>query len=262
MHEQQALLDAIWADDFSGNIDHGFDHRGINIYRRNLLANAQRALSISFPTVFMLLDSDVSSSLVQPFLQTSPPEQGDWAQWGDEFFDFIADTAVGRDYPYLADCAALDWHVHRALHGQDQALVHASLQLLATAEPEHIFVEFNANVQLMSSQYPISEIFTAHHHDDAEIRDAALVQAQQALTTPQLTAIEPQQVLVFRPEFQPQVQALNPSEARFVQALQTGQSLAMALDWVKHDSDFTFENWLVSAIQSNLIYQFKEHEDA
>lgn len=89
INEQQRLLDAIWSDELSGkplsnqitNSRHGFSAQGIDIYRRNLLANAQRALSITFPTVFELLDSDVSAALVKQFLQTSPPTQGDWAQW-------------------------------------------------------------------------------------------------------------------------------------------------------------------------------------
>lgn len=253
VNEQQALLDAIWHD--AANASHGFDARGISIYRRNLLANAQRALSISFPTVFMLLDSDVSMALTKSFLHSSPPVQGDWAQWGDEFADFIADTAVGRDYPYLADSAALDWHVHCALHGNDQTLEQASLQLLANCDPENIAVEFNDNVQLFISQYPIAEIFTAHHAEDSDVRDTALANAQQALVLSTLTT---NCVMVYRPEFQPQVKALTASEADFVSALTSGKSLATALDNVSGNSDFSFETWLVSAIQTNLIQRFKE----
>lgn len=51
-NEQQRLLDVIWHDESPVRDKSGFEAQGIDIYRRNLLANAQRALSISFPTVF------------------------------------------------------------------------------------------------------------------------------------------------------------------------------------------------------------------
>ena len=59
--EQQRLLDAIWHDEYEAESINGFNVDGINIYRRNLLANAKRALSVSFPTIFELLDSDISA---------------------------------------------------------------------------------------------------------------------------------------------------------------------------------------------------------
>lgn len=78
VNEQQCLLDAIWSDDANVAAQSGFDVQGINIYRRNLMANAIRALSISFPTIFELLDSDVSEQITHKFLKLSPPNQGDW----------------------------------------------------------------------------------------------------------------------------------------------------------------------------------------
>ena len=47
-NRQHLLLEAIWNDDSAALAQCGFNTQGINIYRRNLLANAQRALTISF----------------------------------------------------------------------------------------------------------------------------------------------------------------------------------------------------------------------
>ena len=159
-NEQQALLEVIWHDESSILDQCGFDARGINIYRRNLLANAQRALNISFPTVFKLLDSDISESLVYQFLRCSPPDRGDWTQWGNNFAHFLRTTEVAGTYPYISDCATLDWHVHCALHGIDQTFSPASLQVLSQSEPEHIFVEFNQNVKVIKSEFPLTSEFS------------------------------------------------------------------------------------------------------
>lgn len=264
VNEQQRLLDAIWNHELSSEIGRDFDIqdfdiKGINIYRRNLLANAQRALSISFPTVFELLDSDVSASLLQLFLKTSPPTQGDWAQWGREFPEFIAATAVGRDYPYLADNATLDWHIHNALQGKDQTLDQSTLQLLADREPENIYIELNVNVQLIKTRYPTSEIFHAHHDEDEIQRDIALENAQQALTkiTVDNSVVE-HFIMVYRPEFQPCVTKLTDCEGLFMLALISGKSLAESLNVVNKDTGFSFETWLIAAIKNNLIHYFKE----
>lgn len=255
MNEQQRLLNAISSDDPSVLSESGFDIEGINIYRRNLLANAKRALSISLPTIFELLDGDASDSLVHQFLKVSPPYQGDWAQWGEEFANFVATTEVGEKYPYLADCAALDWHIHCALHGKDQTLKQSSLQRLGDSEPEHIVVEFNQNLRLLKTQYPITEIFQAHHHSDETQCEIAMNKAQEALALAPVEHI----VMIYRPEFQPQVIKLTPTEGAFISCLTSGKPLAQSLDVVSNDNDFSFEQWLISAIERNLIYQFKEN---
>ncbi|WP_232784171.1 DNA-binding domain-containing protein [Moritella sp. Urea-trap-13] len=272
-NEQQQLLDVIWNDDLSTELfstkKHRFNAQGINIYRRNLLANAQRALSITFPTVFELLDSDVSAALVKQFLQTSPPKQGDWAQWGSEFANFITASYVCEDYPYLTDCTSLDWSVHCALHGSDQTFNQGSLEILGRCEPEHIFIAFNHNVQLIKTSFPIAEIFDAHHHENENQRKAALNNANQYLSS----ALVDHLVMIYRPEFQPHVARLTSSEGRFTQSLIDGYSLAQSLDAIngndgkeygeEHVPDFSFQpfpfqDWLLNAIENNLIHYFKE----
>ncbi|GIC78637.1 DNA-binding domain-containing protein [Moritella sp. F3] len=268
--EQQRLLDAIWSGDLSSkqlsNSTHGFSAQGIGIYRRNLLANAQRALSITFPTVFKLLDSDISAALVKSFLQTSPPTQGDWAQWGSEFAHFIATTDICEGYPYLADCTSLDWFVHCALHGRDQLLDQSSLEILGRCDPEDIFITFNHNVKLIKTSFPITEIFDAHHQENEDERKAALNSANEYLSS----ALVDHLAMIYRPEFQPYVARLTCSEGRFTQSLIGGHSLAQSLDAIKgkeygeeHVPDcsfqhFSFQQWLLNAIENNLIHYFKE----
>ncbi len=255
INEQQCLLTAIWSDDLQFVAESGFDVEGINVYRRNLLANAERALSISFPTLFELLDSDVSKHITHQFLKSSPPNQGNWAQWGEALASFITTTEIGYEYPYLADCTALDWHIHCALHGDDQIFEQSSLQLLGNCEPEHIFVKFNANVKLLGSKYPITDIYNAHHGVDELQRKIAMNSAQQALASP----LKEQTVMIYRPEFQPKATTLMVSEDAFMHSFMSGLSLATALNIANEKHHFSFKNWLVKAIERNLIYTFREN---
>lgn len=265
MSLQQHLLTLIWSNDpkllKEESIKIGFDIRGINIYRRNLLANAQRALSITFPTIFKLLNSDVSENLVQQFLMLFPPTQGDWAQWGEEFPQFIAANQIAHDYSYLTDCAELDWHVHSALKGKDQTFDHRTLSLLGSAEPEALNIILNQNVTLIQTIFPIVDIFNAHHSPDQLRQETAMVEAKSALTTlMQLTTIPKQHtVMICRPDFQPKIVTLSNSEAEFMRCINTGKSLAESLNTVHHDQYFSFEKWLITALEQNLIDHFKEN---
>lgn len=252
MSEQQNLLTLIFNDNPALLAESGFDIRGINIYRRNLFANAQRALSITYPTIFQLLDSDVSDDLVKQFLKLCPPEQGDWAQWGEEFPHFIATHQISHEYHYLPDCALLDWYRHCGLHGKDQNFNHDSLSLLGTSEPEKVYVTFNQNVILMDTRYPIVDIFNAHHHPDQEQREMAMRDAKIALSI----ALQEHTVMIFRPEFLPKVTIIQEGEMQFMKALFEGESLGVSLDTVSHDKSFSFEKWLIMAIEQNLVVQF------
>ena len=254
MNEQQLLLTLIWNDNPTLLAESGYDIAGIAIYRRNLLANAQRSLSITFPTIFKLLDSDISESLVQEFLTLCPPDQGDWAQWGETFADFIATHQIAHNYPYLPDCALLDWHFHCALQGPDQTLVNASLALLANTEPENISVIFNENLTLMQTMFPIDDIFQAHHHPEQSIREDAMRNAKIALSA----KCKPRTVMLFRRQYQPKVTRLTDSDADFMYCLKAGKPLADALDAVGHCNDFSFEKWLLTAIEQNWILHLQD----
>jgi hypothetical protein len=251
---QQLLLEAIWTDESSVLAQCGFDVQGINIYRRNLQANAHRALTISFPTVFELLDSDISENLVYQFIRNSPPNQGDWAQWGESFPHFLENTEQGGNYPYIADCAKLDWYIHCALKGSDQTLVETSLQILSESEPEQIFIEFNSNVKVLNTVYPIADIFDAHHHDEEAQRKVAMENAKKYLSG----KYSEQVVMIYRPELQPKVTSLSKGEGIFMNVLLAGGSLEKALNAVENNNEFSFEKWLLNAIKYNLIYYFKE----
>jgi len=249
MNEQQRLLMLIWSNDATLIAQSGVDSRGLAIYKRNLLANAQRALRITFPTIFALLDSDVSENLVRQFLVLCPPNQGDWGQWGEEFVDFIAVNQLAQDYAYLPDCAQLDWLAHCALHGKDDTLDQHSLQLLANTDPDQLQIMFNNNMSIIESPYPIKDIYDAHHHSEEAQRKLAMQRAQDALAT----VGNAHHVMLYRPQFEPKIRLLSATDAVFTQLLLEGNTLSSALDALKKAPLFSFEKWLLTAIENNII---------
>jgi hypothetical protein len=106
--------------------------------------------------------------------------------------------------------------------GVDQTFEQSSLQLLDNCEPAQRFIKFNANVRLLDTKYPITDIFHAHHGSDELQQKVAIHDAQQALSS----VSEEKIVMIYRPEFQPKVITLMVGEDRFMHCLMSGQSLA------------------------------------
>lgn len=254
MNQQQQLLNTIWSDKPASALTSHFNTQGINVYRRNLFASAQRSLTITFPTIFKLLDSDIAERITHDFIKFSPPRHGDWSQWGADFSQYLSTDSVADDYPFLPDCAKVDWLIHCVLQGKDQVLNQASLQLLNEQDPENIAVEFNPNVVLLKTKYPVTEIYDAHHHCNLLSREASMAEAKYILSG-ELTE---QIVMIFRPEFLPKIVKLTASESEFMISAMSEKSLFHSLTAITDERNFSFEQWLIIAIERNLIHNFKE----
>lgn len=242
MSEQQLLIDAIY-----GNDDHQLDPAGVDIYRRNLEASAIRALSISFPTVEELIGEDLFGYFSHQYLRTTPPEGGNWASWGETFPDMLVDHPAIEDYPFISDCAKLDWLLHLCGQGIDQAVMQDSLQLLASEDPDNLYVQFNGNLHLLSSPYPVASIYQLHQSDSEEARRALMNQVKAKLSE----GIG-EHLVTYRPQFKPLCSEVDSAEQRIFSALQAGNSLSSALELLGED-EFSFEHWLVSCLERNLI---------
>ncbi|MEH6577776.1 MAG: DNA-binding domain-containing protein [Amphritea sp.] len=244
--EQQLLIEAIY-----GRENTGLCPEGVDIYRNNLTASARRALAISYPTVVALLGEELFALCCQQFLSRTPPTDGDWAQWGDLFTVFLSAHPALKDYPYICDCAELDWKLHQANQGADQLLDQSTLGLLANGDPHALHIEFNMNLNLVISAFPIELIYMAHHSPLESQRQLAMAQAKVKI---QQGGAET--VLVYRPQFKPLCKGISEAETTFIATLIAGYSLADALDAVSEDN-FSFQQWLISAIENNLIVSFR-----
>lgn len=60
----------------------GTDQQGLAVYRRNLLAAASRALSVSFPTLQLLVGASVLGVLARGYLHACGRDVFEWGRWG------------------------------------------------------------------------------------------------------------------------------------------------------------------------------------
>lgn len=238
---QSTLVSAI----YNRTAASAFDAQGLAVYQRSLSANAKRALEISFPTVKQLLGNEFFSQLCVNFLHAHPLTTGDWGDWGCELPRWLACSRELADYPYLDDCAQLDWLCHQSERAGNIATDLNSLPLLAENDIYQVTIKLCSGVFILTSQYPVVDIWNAHQ--GAEKSTRLFAQAAQSITNK-----EPQSALVWRPEWKPKVKKITASEFLFLQHTLAGQSVGESLDAMS-STDFSFQTWLPQALENGLL---------
>ncbi len=221
----------------------------LEVYRRNIEANAVRALQISFPTLEQLVGKRQFASFASAYLHSRLPDSGDWGQWGEHFPAFVAGQKQLTAYPYLADCGKLDWLRHLCERARDQETDIESLTLLSEVDPYALKLELKSCVACLSSDFPVLDIFLAHQ-ESQETAEKHRHAAKEKLAERQGQAL-----LVYRPQWRSQLRSLTVAERTWLQELMSGTSVGGALDQVA-DLEFDFSTWLPQAMQEGLLYKF------
>lgn len=253
--EQQALLQLVLgaADGASlarwlsaGDAAHAQrSHRGLQAYRANGQALAERALAAAYPVLVQLVGEENFAALARHFWAIHPPLCGDMACWGDLLGGFIGASAQLADDPYLADVAQLEWRMHLAGSAADVPPDPASFARLATEDPARITLTLGAGVALLASPYPVASIVTAHLTGSPSLQQAGQ----------RLVEGCAEHVLVWRQGLRPRVRVSTAIEHRLLGSLMAGRSLLDALEALEDAPDavpLDFNAWLGEAVQTGL----------
>jgi hypothetical protein len=220
--------------------------RGLQAYRANGQALAERALAAAYPVLVQLVGEENFAALARHFWAKHPPLGGDMACWGNLLGGFIRASAQLADDPYLADVAHLEWRMHLAGSAADVPPDPASFARLATEDPARITLTLGAGVALLASPYPVASIVTAHLTGSPSLQQAGQ----------RLAESRAEHVLVWRQGLRPRVRVSTGTEHRLLEALMAGRPLLDALEAAEDAPDaepFDFNAWLGEAVQTGLV---------
>lgn len=239
---QNQLLDAIFAT--TPNTE--FSKQGLTVYRANLRATATRALTITFPTVLEMIGEELLSHAADRLLQIDPPRAGDWAQWGVELPQVLAEMPELADYPFVAECAALDYRCHQLVRAADVFFERSSLDVMQHYDADDIIVDVNPTLELFTTRFPVAGIRAAHRIENTQLRQQALAKAAQ-----ETIHVEACFGACLKSGYDMLVLELSALEYRWLNLLKTS-SLGHALTAIE-GTDFAFEKWLPKAVNHHLI---------
>ena len=229
--------------------------RGLEAYRANAEALAERALAAVYATIQALVGDDNFRHLAREHWHAFPPARGDMGEWGAEFPAWLGQHRAMAEWPYLADCARLDLARHLNERAADAVFDAASLALLGENDPTGLFIELMPGTALLRSAWPIATIHAAHQVDEESASDEAFAAVRAALS-----AGRGEQVMVVRKGWRAVVQTLTFEQAEWTASLLEGASLAVALE--RTGEAFDFAAWLQTALREQWMKGAALHGDS
>ena len=221
--------------------------QGLQAYRANAAANAERALAAAYPTVQQLLGPQSFAALARAHWHRQPPECGDLGSWGAALPQAITEDDQLAGEPYLGDVARLDWALHQAERATDDEAPATGLALLAQAaqtaqaaqaDPAALVLRLRAGHAVLVSAYPVYTLWQAHQHTAADrfkpVRRALAEQRAEA-------------VRVRRQGWQAVAEPIDRGTADFEHGLLQDQTIATAL--AQAGPGFVFEPWFIATLR-------------
>ena len=243
---QQSLLQALNGGAGHGLREHGERAaRGLEAYRANAEAIAERALAAAFATVQAMVGADDFRRLARAFWQAQPPQRGDLGEWGDAFAAWLQAQPSMAPWPYLGDSARLDFALHRNERAADAVLDASSLALLESVDPSQLRIRLMPGTVLLRSAWPIASIHAAHQLA-GDAAERAFERVREAIA-----AGQGEDALVARRGWRGVVETMSADDARWTESLLAGASLANAFE--QAGEGFDFAAWLQTAIRHGWV---------
>ena len=178
------------------------------VYRNNVAHSLKQALARRFPVVERLVGAEFFAAMAAEFIARHPPQSPVLAEWGGEFPGWLAGFPPVATLPYLPDVARIEWARGRAYHAADATP--AAPQSLSPDAP----MLLHPSLHLLRLAQPALSIWAANQPG----RDG------------RCTARGREIALIFRrPDFEVPVHPLTDSDARILDGLIAGRTLAQAV---------------------------------
>jgi uncharacterized protein (UPF0276 family) len=194
----------------------GNDVAGLAIYRGNLAANWEKALSSAYPVIRQLVGDEFFAALARAYGKSHPSTDPDLNRFGEHFAAFLAGFEHAAFAPYLPDMACLEWAVHQAHYAPDlPAMAAADFAALTPPALEASHFRLRPACALKASDWSVASLWLAHQPSGApfptELRS-------------------PGCALVCRPGWRAQVHVLAPAAHAALALLAKGETFGVALD--------------------------------
>ncbi|MDR3385619.1 MAG: DNA-binding domain-containing protein [Rudaea sp.] len=189
----------------------------IALYRGNITAAWEKALSNAYPVVRCLVGKEFFAALARAYGGSHSSTCGDLNEFGEQFSTFVRTFEHTQSLPYLFDVAALEWRVHRAHYAADADSMPRTR--IATLTPEQLLgtqFRLRPGCAWIESRYPIASLWLAH-------QPSATVELPNRLD-------HPETALVVRSRWRVTVVESNAGEIAALEQLSRGADVDGAID--------------------------------
>lgn len=219
MTQQTAFRDGLFDPDRATpdgleGADHSPAGKRYDVYRNNVTYSLIAALKTAFPLVRKILGSQSFDTLAPIYVRAHPPSSPLMMHYGADFPRFIEDFAPLKKLGYLADCARLDVALRRSYHAADAPKF--DLERFQKLPPDEMMqqkLRLAPSVIVVKSAWPLFDLWRFNMVEGAPKPN-----------------MQPQDVLITRPEFDPEPSLLPVGAAAWLEHLAEGKSLGDAYE--------------------------------
>ena len=145
------LLGAIVSDGLSAG-------QRLQIHQNNFRETVSDVVVSQFPIVEAFVGQQFLKACAIRFVHAHPPVGSDLESYGAEFADFLRGFPQAAGVPYVADIAALEWHIHTVQERAAEAVLsERSAKLALNAASARLA----RHVSYLESAYPIMRLWMA-----------------------------------------------------------------------------------------------------
>lgn len=192
------------------------------VYRNNVASGLGNALEAAFPAVKSLVGDDFFRAMALAYLRQHPPQSRIMMLYGGNFPAFVKGFAPAAELGYLPDVARLEQALRESYHSADALSLSASaIAAIAQHRWPDLVLRLSPALRLIRSDWPVMSIWSA---------------AIKSGPAPQMLA---EDILILRPEFDPQPHLLPTGGADFIHALLEGKTFQAALSRADDTLDLT-----------------------
>ncbi len=216
--------------------------RRFDVYRNNVAVSLSEALEAAFPVIAKLVGANNFKTLAGAFLRAHPPRSPLMMFYGDTVPEFLSTFGPTTDIGYLPDIARLEIALRECYHAADvAALDPLELQELPTEALMASGITFAPAARLLRSAWPIHAIWRFNTEDGA--------------AKPSMAA---EDIIVLRPELDPEPHVLPSGGGTFVAALLSGESVGNAFENATAETDeFDLTETLALLLRGNALKNLK-----
>ena len=190
---------------------------GFAVYQHNHLHGLSTALSERFPLCVKLVGQDCFFGLCAAYITAGNlPGEPFLASYGKNFPDFLDQSPLLSDYPWLGDVARLEYVQGEAYHAKDAPFWHdlQALALLSEEELTRLYFTPHPSLRLLKSPWPVFQIYRS------QVNDTPL---------PPRANWNAEYVILSRPEKRVEIIPVSAQVFSFIDHLYNGASLSEAL---------------------------------
>jgi hypothetical protein len=188
----------------------------LNVYRNTVQRSLVDALAASFPVIHRVVGADFFAGFARKFIAAHPPERPQLSTYGEKFADFISLAKVGRQLPYLADVARLEWARNESYFAADVAPLDPQQLAVDAEQLEDMTVRLHPAARCVASRFPIFTIWEVNQPDIGDV--------------PVVDMNVPQAVMISRPTHHVVTRAVPLADAAFIIAIMEGETFGGAVD--------------------------------